>query len=126
MMYVGIQMWTWWMAGLSAAAGARAAELAQTDWDREQGTGYLGSYTPVAENSGTRQCSRAVACLAELAVLHTVMAKLDDARAATTAKTTPGHEPKKQGVFVKAHQRWLTGRFAGSGVFLELDQRRSS
>ena len=55
-----------------------------------------------------------------------VMAKLDDARVATTAKTTPGHEPKKQGVFVEAHQRWSTGRFAGSGVFLELDQRRSS
>jgi len=85
-----------------------------------------GSYTPVAENSGARQCSRAVACLTELAVLPTVMAKLDDARAATTAKTTSGHEPKKQGVFVEAHQRWSTGRFAGSGVFLELDQRRSS
>ena len=121
-MYVGIHIWTWWMAGLSAAAGARAAELAHTDWDRGQGTGYLGSYTPVAENSGARQSSsRAVACL-----VHTVMVKLDDARAATTAKTTPGHEPKKQGVFVEAHQRWSTGRFAGSGVFLELDQRRSS
>ena len=40
-MYVGIHMWTRWMAGLSVAAEARAAELAQTDWDREQGTGYL-------------------------------------------------------------------------------------
>ena len=116
-MYVGIHMWTWWMAGLSAAAGARATELAQTDWDREQGTG-----AQVAENSGARQCSRAVACITELAVLPTVMAKLDDARAATT-----GHEPKKQGVFVESHQRWSTGsRFAGSGAFLELDQRRSS
>ena len=120
-MYVGIHMWTWWMAGLSAIAGARAAELAKTDWDREQGTG-----AQVAENNSERQCSRAVACLTELAVLPTVMAKLDDARAATTAKTTSGHEPKKQGVFVKAHQRWLMGRFAGSGVFLQLDQRRSS
>ena len=114
-------MWTWWMAGLSAAAGARATELAQTDWDREQGTG-----AQVAENSGARQCNRAVACLTELVVLPTVMAKLDDARAATTAKTTLGHEPKKQGVFVEAHQHWSTGRFVGSGVFLELDQRRSS
>ena len=47
-MYVGIHMWTWWMAGLSAAAGARAAELAQTDQterarDRLPGLVYSGS-----------------------------------------------------------------------------------
>ena len=121
-MYVGIHIWTWWMAGLSAAAGARAAELAHTDWDRGQGTGYLGSYTPVAENSGARQSSsRAVACL-----VHTVMVKLDDARAATTAKTTPGREPEKRRVFAEAHQSAGRRRVAGSNAFLELDRGRSS
>jgi hypothetical protein len=54
-----------------------------------------------------------------------VMTKLDDARVATTTKMTPGREPKKQGVFIEAHQRWSMGsRIAGSNAFLELDQRR--
>ena len=86
-------MWTWWMAGLSAAAGqGQLSSLKLTGTESKgQATWARILHTPVAENSGARQCSRAVACLTELAVLPTVMAKLYDARAATTAKTTPGH-----------------------------------